>query len=202
MKTLLIIAFFHVFALNALSQSVESTPRLSVSLQMGVGNGKVKSSLTKQVHGLYNGGNLLLNYHFDDHLSITTGVGILTYNANLNVNGRLAVTELDFLQIPVKLNYSWGSDAIQMRLGVVGFYNSHILSVTNLNNGQITKDSDLGGNFGFSGEFGPMLRINDRLSTSVSLEHQFTVTKDKGTQVYIENYLVRFGVQYAITTRK
>lgn len=202
MKKLLFSALLGLWALSTFAQGNEIAPLLSVSFNPGLGNGKVHSSELKNQHGLYNGGILLLNYHITEHLSVSSGLGILTFNANPIVDGKLAAIELDFIQVPVKVNYIGGSNAVKFRVGITGFYNSHLTSVTDMGSDQTLEENDFGGNFGVSADLGPVFQISKRLFASVGLEHQFTVSNVTGRQFDIENYLVKFGIQYAILNRK
>ena len=201
MKILLVSALLNLFALNTFAQISEFSPLISATFNPGLGNGKIYSAEMEHLHGIYNGGNLLINYHIGEHLSISAGIGILTFNANPIVDGQQAVTELDFFQLPVKVNYIGGANAIKFQVGVVGFYNAHLTSVTVMGNNQTSEQTNLGGNYGFAGELGPVFEISSKLAVSVSLEHQFTISKVTGTQIDIENYLVKFGIQYAIKNR-
>lgn len=201
-KKLLVSAVFGLLAFSTFAQNDEIRPLLSVSFNPGLGNGKVHSSELENQHGLYNGGNLLLNYHMGKRLSISAGVGILTFNANPIVEGELAATEVDFFQLPVKINYIGGSNTVKFKVGVTGFYNSHLTSVTDLGHNRTLEEKNLGGNLGISADIGPVFQISERLLAGIGLEHQFTVSKVKGKQYEIENYLLKFEIQYAISNKK
>lgn len=200
-KTLLSIVMVLLF-ISTFAQKNENTQLFSVSFEPVLGNGQVNSSDFENQHGFFNGGNLLLNYHFTEHLSVSSGLGILTFNANSLIDGAPAATEIDFFQLPVKINYMGGSNTVKFKVGITGFYNSHLTSVTDINSGPTIEATNLGGNFGFATDFGPLFQITDRLVASISLEHQFTVSKATGRAFDMENYLVKFGIHYAIYNKK
>lgn len=202
MKKIFLSVVLGLLSINTFAQNNESTPLFSVSFKPGFGNGKVHSSDFENQHGIFNGGNLLLNYHITEHLFVSTGLGILTFNANSLIDGALVATEVDFFQLPVKINYMVGSNTIKFKAGVTGFYNSHLTSVTDIGSDQTLEETNLGGNFGLAADIGTVFQISNRFSACIGLEHQFTVSKVTGRAFDIENYLVKFGIQYALYNKK
>lgn len=202
MKKLLFTAILGLLAFNAFTQEIESAPLLSVSFNPGLGNGKVHSAKLQHQHGLFNGGNLLLNLHLGSRFSVASGFGILTFNANPIIDGIQVATEIDFLQLPLRVEYIGGKGAVRFKIGFIGIYNVHLTSVTDLGNDETVTENNLGGNFGQSVDIGPVFQVSKKLSTSICLEHQFTISEAKGTKIDVENYLVKFGLQYSIITTK
>lgn len=201
-KKLVFAIILGVFTFNAFAQSNENVSLLSIGINPGFGNGKVHSKLLGTQHGLFNGGCLLLNVHISPHLTVSSGAGVLTFNSNPVVNGKPASTELDFLHLPLKVNYIAGKNAVKFTFGVTGFYNTHLKSATDIGDGQFIKESSLGENYGLAGEIGPVFRLSDKFTSSIILDHQFTISEATGTKFTLENYLVKFGIQYSIVNKK
>ena len=63
MKKIFLSLVLGLLSINTFAQNNESTPLLSVSFEPNLGNGQVNSSDFENQNGLFNGGNLLLNYH-------------------------------------------------------------------------------------------------------------------------------------------
>jgi hypothetical protein len=175
---------FLLLAFNVNSQEVPKKSEKGLSMNGKIGFGKLVQNGTVNLNGSVNSGDLLFFYRFSSGTTISSGVGLLDFNANGVTAGESYALKQSYLRIPINLNYSLFilEDQLDSKLsgyGGIGVYANSLLKEEIQTIDETLKNKNQGWNAGLGFNVGLRFGVAKNMNFGIGFESQSDITKMK-----------------------
>ena len=191
-----------------IAQTETKQSNLSLIFDAKLGFAKISQEGSVNLNGTINASDILLSYEFSKNLNITTGFGMIEYNANSILAGNATSLKNTYIQIPLRIsgdyiifnNKETKNPNVAFTIGG-GFCATNLLKQEIGTISGSSSNNNLGWNFGFLSQFGVKFIISDKLNLGMGLENQtdFTKMKNNGAEQRIERLnalYLKFVIKY------
>lgn len=193
--TLLVLTFTEVVAQETTKQN-----HFDFSLAYKLGISKMNTLELKNFNGNVQSKELLFGYFLGDHMKISSGIGLIDFDANMFTNGELSILNSQFIQIPLKLSTDYHmnqSENIKLILGVGVLGNYHLRTkIEDYINTIRTKNNRW--HFGVLVEIGVDFKIVENLNVGLLIESNFSPGFMKDDKLNLRNNMLKLSFAYKI----
>ena len=199
---------FMLFAILLMSvanaQENPPKPELGFSGNAKLGYAKLIQSEMVNLNGTVNSGDLLFFYRFPSGTYLSTGIGMLDFNANGVTAGESFALEQSYLRIPLYLNYSLTifKEQLDNKLaayGGIGVYANTLLKEEVQTLSETFKNKNQGWNGGFGFNLGMRFGVTENFNFGIGFESQsdFSKMKKNGVDRKLEGInTVHFTIEF------
>ncbi|PZO29079.1 MAG: hypothetical protein DCF13_06935 [Flavobacteriaceae bacterium] len=185
MKKVQFTLLFLLFALSVSAQEA-TTKKAELGFNMNgkIGFGKLIQNGMVDLNGSVNSGDILFFYRLPSGTTLSTGVGLLDFNANGVTSGESYALKQSYLRIPINLNYSIFilENQLDSRLsayGGIGVYANTLLKEEIQTIDETFKNKNQGWNAGLGFNVGLRFGVAKNMNFGLGFESQSDITKMK-----------------------
>lgn len=193
MKKTIFTLFVALTTLVANAQEEPKKAELGFNLNAKIGYAKLVQNEMVNLNGSINSGDMLFFYRLPSGTSFSTGVGMLSFNANGVTAGESYALEQTYLRIPLYLNYSLTilEKQLDNRLstyGGIGVYANSLLKEEIQTVDETFKNKNQGWNAGLGFNLGIRFGVTENVNFGIGFESQsdFTKMKKNGVERKLE----------------
>lgn len=200
MKKIIVLIFFALAFVKAFAQETTKQNHFDFSLSYKLGVSKMNTSELKNFNGNIQSKELLFGYLLKDHIKISSGIGLIEFNANMFANGKLSNLNSQFIHIPLKFNtdyYMNQSEDIKLILGIGALGNYHLRTKTE-NSIHTVRTKNKGWHFGVLAEIGVDFKITKDLNIGLLFESNFSPSFMKDEKMNLKNNMFKLSFAYKL----
>ena len=166
-----------------------------------LGFSQLNSLTYKNLNGNIQVGEMLASYGFSKNGTISTGIALIDFNANVFNNGVFQNLRNEYIQIPLKgsIGYGLGKSRTTTTQAIIGggfFGTYHRKSTLEGQNSTIT-EKNLTWSVGLSFEFGIELSIYKNMNIGIGVESQFgDPTRGDNHKMNLTSNMLKFSFIY------
>lgn len=184
MKKVQFALLFLLLSFIANSQEEPKKPELGLNINGKIGFGKLIQNGMVNLNGSINSGDILFFYRLPSGTTISTGVGMLDFNANGVTGGESYSLKQSYLRIPINLNYSLfilknQLDSKLSAYGGIGVYANTLLKEEIQTIDETFKNKNQGWNAGLGFNVGLRFGVAKNMNFGIGFESQSDITKMK-----------------------
>lgn len=204
MKKTIFTLFVVLTTLAAKAQEEPKKPELGFNLNGKIGYAKLIQNEMVNLNGSINSGDMLFFYRLPSGTSFSTGVGMISFNANGVTAGESYALEQTYLRIPLYINYSLTIlekqlDSKLLAYGGIGVYANSLLKEEIQTVDETFKNKNQGWNAGLGFNIGVRFGITENVNFGIGFESQsdFSKMKKNGVERKMEEInTVNFSFEY------
>ena len=204
MKKVQFALLFLLLSFIANSQEEPKKPEFGLNINGKIGFGKLIQNGMVNLNGSINSGDILFFYRLPSGTTISTGVGMLDFNANGVTGGESYSLKQSYLRIPINLNYSLfilknQLDSKLSAYGGIGIYANNLFREEIQTIDQTFKNKNQGWNAGLGFNLGLRFGVTKDVNFGIGFESQSDITKIKknGTERKLEEInTVNFSFEF------
>lgn len=184
MKKVQLVLLFLLLAFSVNAQEEPRKTEFGLNINGKIGFGKLIQNGMVNLNGSINSGDILFFYRLSSGTTISTGVGMLDFNANGVTSGESYSLKQSYLRIPVNLNYSLfilknQLDSKLSAYGGIGIYASSLLKEEIQTIDETFKNKNQGWNAGLGFNVGLRFGVAKNMNFGIGFESQSDITKMK-----------------------
>jgi opacity protein-like surface antigen len=177
-----------LLAFNVNAQEEPKKEELGINMNAKIGFGKLVQDGMVNLNGSVNSGDILFFYRFSSGTTISTGFGLMAFNANGVTGGESYSLNHSYLRIPVNLNYSLSilKDQLDDKLSAyagIGVYANSLLKEEIQTVDETFKNKNQGWNAGLGFNLGLRFGVTKDINFGIGFESQSDLNKMKKNEV-------------------